>query len=142
MFKAINTELQDISSKIDLELTKLELFYNDCLNKKEYTRYFDFTIQYDENKSTYETGKGNMLYHYVNESELAEIDGNIQKYGVLEYQLSYFAYIERLIGRERFQEIFSLLKVAEHNGWTTSQYWRTQDKIRGKFYGNKTKRRI
>lgn len=134
MFKAINIEFEDIKNKIELEKIQIEQFYNICLISKKYIDFFDFKVLYEENMYIFETGKANLLFHYVSNNKLYDIEINFKKYNILNYKDAYFAYLYKLLYAKHFYKLQKYLIVAQDNNWYCYYYFNIIDSIQTYYY--------
>ncbi|ORD94523.1 hypothetical protein ECANGB1_593 [Enterospora canceri] len=134
MFKAINTELENMKTKIDLERSKIEQFYNDCLDNKKYVEYFRMKPVHEENLDLYEIGKSNLLCHYVMEQNVEETEQTADEYGTFGYKEPLFEYIYKLVDCGEFERALFHLKRAEKNKWSSYAYFDILDTIKSKYY--------
>ncbi|OQS54509.1 hypothetical protein EHP00_17 [Ecytonucleospora hepatopenaei] len=130
MFRALNTELDDFLNKIELEKTKIEQFYNDSLEKKKYFAYFDFKIQYDENMFFYTTGKNNLMFNYVKDTSIENLEDKIEEYDFRKYKSAYFCFLRKLMKNSEIKKTKKYLQVAYKNKWYTYDFFEISDRLK------------
>lgn len=130
MFRALNTELEDIRNKVDLEKTKIEQFYNTCMEEKKYTDYFNYKIAYEENTFVYEKGKEFLMFYYVDDNSIEELEKNVDQYNFMQYQSTFFSFLYKLLHNKECIKVEKYLKYAEKNEWYTFEYFDIFDRNR------------
>ena len=132
MFRALNTELEDIRNKVELEQCKLKQFYDNCLENSKFKEYFTFKIIYEENSFAYETGRSNLMYHYIKRNEIEEIEKD--NFNFFDYKHALFAFIKKTIERKQFKKAQKYLNVAVKREWFSFAFLQIQDELNISYY--------
>ncbi|KAL6122791.1 hypothetical protein NUSPORA_00049 [Nucleospora cyclopteri] len=135
MFRAVNTELEDLRGKIEAERQRITNYYDETLEKRSYEQFFDFQVQYEENGHLLEKARSYIMYNYVEANDIYKLEQQKSKYDFTKYQSAFFKFISKNLDKNNFSYVKSLLSEAKEKKWLCNDYYDLKKLLYAKFYG-------
>ncbi|ORD99363.1 hypothetical protein A0H76_978 [Hepatospora eriocheir] len=136
MFRALNTELDDLRNKVELEKEKLINLYNDTLLNGKYEEFLECGLIYKENESILQEGKSNILYNFVKNRPLPIVEDKLIKFKICENKQAFYMYIRKVLNMKDFIKTRNLLNKAKNMGWYDYEYMNLNTKLNNEYYYN------